>query len=174
MTITTVTNDDDDDESDNNNEDNDDDHDDDDGGKDEDHDNNEHNNPTAIDDNDDHVPEINIADTVTSTPPATPPRSAGVGGETTGVGSEDRDTCARNTGVGSDDVSEQPDRDDDNNQIAQTMDERYGTRQHNINLRERKPRNYNHLYDSDHHLLATFKEPMGELFMTEQMSLKRD
>ena len=52
------------------------------------------------------------------------------------------------------------------------MDERYGTRQHNINLRERKPRNYDHLYDSDH-LLATFEEPMGELFMTEQMSLKK-
>jgi hypothetical protein len=74
--------------------------------------------------------------------------------------------------VGSDDVSEEPNQDEDNDQIAQTMDERYGTRQHNINLRERKPRNYNHLYDSDH-LLATFEEPMGELFMTEQMSLKK-
>jgi hypothetical protein len=95
-----------------------------------------------------------------------------VGGETTEVGGGDQDTRAPNTGVGSDNVSEEPDRDDDNNQIAQTMGKRYGTRQHNINLRDRKPQNYDHLYDLDH-LLATFEEPMGELFMTEQMSLKK-
>jgi hypothetical protein len=52
------------------------------------------------------------------------------------------------------------------------MDKRYGARQHDINLCDRMPRNYNHLYNSDH-LLATFNEPMGELFMTEQMSLKK-
>jgi hypothetical protein len=34
----------------------------------------------AVDDNADDVPEINIPDTVISTPPATPSRSAGVGG----------------------------------------------------------------------------------------------
>jgi hypothetical protein len=74
--------------------------------------------------------------------------------------------------VASNDVLEGPDTDDENNQMVQTMDECYGARQHGINLRNCKPRNYNHIYDSDH-LLATFEEPMGELFMTEQMSLKK-
>jgi uncharacterized protein YeaC (DUF1315 family) len=74
--------------------------------------------------------------------------------------------------VTSNDVPEGSDNDNENNQMARTMDEHYGTRQHSINLRERKPRNYDHLYNSDH-LLATFEEPMRELFMTEQMSLKK-
>jgi hypothetical protein len=80
----------------------------------------------------------------------------------------------QNTGVASNDVPKGPDTDDENNQMAQTMDDRYGARQHGINLRNRKPRNYNHHYDSDH-LLASFEEPMGELFMMEQiMSLKKE
>jgi hypothetical protein len=54
----------------------------------------------------------------------------------------------------------------------QIMDERYGPRGHHFNLRERKPRSYAHLYDPDH-MFTTFEEPMGELFMTEQMSLKK-
>jgi hypothetical protein len=58
------------------------------------------------------------------------------------------------------------------NQITQTMNERCGARQHSINLRDRKTRNYDHLYDSDH-LLTTFDEPMGKLFMAGQMSLKK-
>jgi hypothetical protein len=55
----------------------------------------------------------------------------------------------------------------------QLMDEWYRPRTHDINLRDHWPRNYDHLYESDH-LLAMFEEPsMGELFMTEQMSLKK-
>jgi phage terminase large subunit GpA-like protein len=49
----------------------------------------------------------------------------------------------------------------------------WSARLHNINLRDHKPRSYNHLYDPDHVLASTFEEPMGELFMTEQMSLKK-
>ena len=56
--------------------------------------------------------------------------------------------------------------------LDEIMDERYGARLHNINLRDRKPRSYDHLYGPDH-MLATFEEPMGELFLTEQMSLKK-
>jgi uncharacterized protein YeaC (DUF1315 family) len=98
--------------------------------------------------------------------------SAGVGGKSAGVGEGGRNIHTQNTGVASNDVPEGPDTDDENNQMAQTMDNRYGARQHGIDLRDRKPRNYNHLYDLDH-LLATFEEPMGELFMMEQMSLKK-
>jgi uncharacterized membrane protein YgcG len=123
------------------------------------------------DDNGDPIPEINIPDTIVSTPPAAPPRNTGVGGENAGVGNEQGQTMtnARNAGVASDDMSKEPDQD---NQIAQVMNDQYGARQHDINLRERKPRKYDHLYGSDH-MLATFEEPMGELFMTEQMSLKK-
>jgi hypothetical protein len=129
-------------------------------------DNNDDDGNEDDDDTDNPAPEINIPDTVVSTPPTGPSRSTGVGGRNTGVGIAVHDTQARNTGVGADSLSEE------NNAAAQAMNERYGARQHDINLRDRKPRNYNHLYDSDH-LLATFEEPMGELFMTEQMSLKK-
>jgi hypothetical protein len=127
--------------------------------------------PNTVD-NEDHVPEINIPDTVVSTPPATSPQNTGVGGENAGVESEFRATNARNTGVVGDDTSGGPDPNEEDNQMIQTMNNRYGTRRHDINLRDRKPRKYDHLYDSDH-MLATFEEPMGELFMTEQMSLKK-
>jgi hypothetical protein len=42
-------------------------------------------------------------------------------------------------------------------------------------LRTNKPRNYDHRYNPDHFdtILAHFTEPLGELFMTEQMLLKR-
>ena len=52
------------------------------------------------------------------------------------------------------------------------MDLRYGNRTHGINLRNQKPRNYDHIYRPKH-MLTTFKQPMGELFMTEQMSLRK-
>ena len=58
----------------------------------------------------------------------------------------------------------------------QIMDKCYGPRNHHFNLRDRKPQNYDHLYDSDYdsdHMLMTFDEPMGHLFLTEQMSLKK-
>jgi hypothetical protein len=114
------------------------------------------------DDDDNRIPEINIPDTVISTSPATPSRSTEVGGENTGVVDEIQNTHARNAGVGSGDVLEEPDINEEDDRVVQTMDERYGTRQHDINLRDRKPRSYSHLYDSDH-LLTTFEEPMGEL-----------
>ena len=41
-----------------------------------------------------------------------------------------------------------------------------------MNLRDRKPRTYTHRYGPDH-MLATFEQPLGEVFMTKQMSLKK-
>jgi hypothetical protein len=126
------------------------------------------------------IPEINIPNTVVSTPLAAPSESTGVGGDNAGVGADGRNagvatydgtSNAQNAGVSST-VSEESRTNDEINQMTHTMNERYGARQHGINLSDRKIRNYDHLYDSDH-LLATFNEPMGELFMTEQMSLKK-
>jgi hypothetical protein len=56
--------------------------------------------------------------------------------------------------------------------MEQEMDERYGTRPTNINLRAWKRRDYSWQYGFDE-TLATFEEPLGELFLTEQMSLKK-
>jgi hypothetical protein len=56
--------------------------------------------------------------------------------------------------------------------VQHDMDTRYGPRRHSINLRDRKPRSYKHLFDYNHALL-TYEDPMGELFLTEQMSLKK-
>ena len=39
-------------------------------------------------------------------------------------------------------------------------------------MRDCKARKYNHLYGPEH-MLATFEQPMGQLFMTDQMSLKK-
>jgi hypothetical protein len=64
------------------------------------------------------------------------------------------------------------DRESEQDQVRRKMDDRYGPREHSINLRERKPRNYDHLFDYEHTLL-TFDEQLGELFLTEQMSLKK-
>jgi uncharacterized protein YeaC (DUF1315 family) len=89
------------------------------------------------------------------------------------VGTYDGTSDGQNAGVSSNTVSEESRTNDEINQMAQTMDERYGVRQHGINLRARKIQKYDHLYDSDHYLLATFDEPMGELFMMEQMSLEK-
>jgi hypothetical protein len=84
-----------------------------------------------------------------------------------------RDEPTRNTGVwGANDRVFHDTRSEHWRMEQQLMDERYGPRTHDINLRDHKPRSYNHLYDPDH-LLATFEEPMGELFLTEQMSLKK-
>jgi hypothetical protein len=56
--------------------------------------------------------------------------------------------------------------------VEREMDERYGTRPTNINLRARKRRDYSWRYGFDE-TLATFEEPLGKLFLTEQMSLKK-
>jgi hypothetical protein len=51
------------------------------------------------------------------------------------------------------------------------MEQRYGPRRRE-GLRDRKPRNYDHLHQYED-ALATFEQPMGELFVTEQMSLRK-
>ena len=129
------------------------------------HDNNDNDDDDDDDDNDDddddeqRIPEIGIADTTISAPVANPTVATTPDARSTGVGSE-------NAGVGGTNVETEQ------NQIQRDMDNRYGARLHGINLRERKPRDYEHLYDSDH-VLATFEQPLGELFVTEQMSLKK-
>jgi hypothetical protein len=125
-----------------------------------------------------HEPEINIPDVVLSapaptqqpTPAPTLQQNTGVGSEIAGVGAN---ATARGTGVGDGGGRVFHDtRDEHDRMNQQLMDERYGPRGHDINLRERRPRNYDHLYGPDH-MLTMFEEPMGELFMTEQMSLKK-
>jgi hypothetical protein len=93
-----------------------------------------------------------------------------VGGTLTGVGAN---VAGRNAGVGATRERVFHDTADKHARMNQElMDEWYGTRGHDINLRMRRPRNYDHLYGPDH-LLVTFDKPMGELFLTEQMSLKK-
>jgi hypothetical protein len=53
------------------------------------------------------------------------------------------------------------------------MDEGYGPRAPELNLHDQKHRDYSWCYGFDDTMLATFEEPMGELFITEQMSLKK-
>jgi hypothetical protein len=62
------------------------------------------------------------------------------------------------------------------------MNQKYGPRTHNRSLRGRKPRQYAPRYkpnssmyepNSSEVTMAQFEQPMGMLFMTEQMSLKR-
>jgi hypothetical protein len=58
------------------------------------------------------------------------------------------------------------------------MNQKYGPRTHNRSLRDRKPRQYAPRYEpnkpnSFEETMAQFEQPMGMLFMTEQMSLKR-
>jgi hypothetical protein len=53
------------------------------------------------------------------------------------------------------------------------MDEGYGPRAPELNLHDQKHRDYSWCYGFDDTILATFEEPMGELFRTEQMSLKK-
>ena len=62
--------------------------------------------------------------------------------------------------------------DSEQDQLSCAMDEQYRSRSHNINLRNCKPRKYDHLY-GPRHMLAMFEQPLSELFMTEQMSLKK-
>jgi hypothetical protein len=67
-------------------------------------------------------------------------------------------------------TKEENEEDDDT-----VMDRKYGPRTHGISLRDRKPRNYDHQYDPESfdHTMSHFEAPMGDLFQTEQMSLKR-
>jgi Reverse transcriptase (RNA-dependent DNA polymerase) len=101
--------------------------------------------------------------TPTPTPTAEPRRITGVGGERSespGVRG-DRDRTFHDT------------RAEHRRMHEALMDDRYGPRPHDRNLRPRRPQNYEHLYDPNDHMLNTFEQPLGELFLTEQMSLKK-
>jgi hypothetical protein len=124
-------------------------------------------------------PEINIPDVTLSTPAPEARENAGVGitRENTGVpGRIAREITGvqgpRNTPTRTGNRFFHDTTREHEHMNEQIMDERHGPRGHHFNLRERKPRNYDHLYGPDH-IFATFEEPMGELFMTEQMSLKK-
>jgi hypothetical protein len=61
-------------------------------------------------------------------------------------------------------------------EINRQMDEQCGPRAPELNLRDWKHRDYSWRYGFDcidDTRLATFEEPMGELFIMEQMSLKK-
>ena len=54
------------------------------------------------------------------------------------------------------------------------MDNRYGPRNHDHNLRPRRRRDYTHRYGSDEEtMMSTIEHPLGLAFMTEQMSVKK-
>ena len=123
------------------------------------------NNNAKRNDNDDNIStsdqqpaEINISNEVISSSPASPCENTGVGGE--------------NAGVWEQNANPAPHRSNEHDDLNQVMDMRYGSRTHSINLRAQRPRKYDHLYGPEH-MLATFEQPMGELFMTDLMSLKR-
>ena len=121
----------------------------------------------------DQAPEINILNAVISSPPASPFKNAGVGGRNTGVG--EQNINLENDDASGSEINSNASESENNNeqdQLSCAMDECYGSRSHNINLRNCKPRKYGHLYGPKH-MLATFEQPLGELFMTEQMSLKK-
>jgi hypothetical protein len=121
------------------------------------------------DTNDAKPPTINIPD---ETPAATAPMTPTGVGETVDITGVDDEKASETAGVGNDDESIKEETDSEQDRIRREMDERYGPRQHSIHLRDRKPRNYDHLFDYGQALL-TFEDPMGELFLTEQMSLKK-
>jgi hypothetical protein len=113
-------------------------------------------------DNDAELGTINIPDETTGPPSAH--SNAGVGNST----SDKDDIDVENAGVGGDDEETKGERD----RARREMDARYGPRQHSINLREQKPQSYDHMFNYEHALL-TYEKPMGELFLMEQMSLKK-
>jgi hypothetical protein len=80
-------------------------------------------------------------------------------------------------GINAETVDKDKNTDGEQEQLEQEMDEWNGVWQHLINLHKRKPCSYNHLYDENmydyNHALLLFKEPLGKLFLTEQMSLKK-
>jgi hypothetical protein len=61
----------------------------------------------------------------------------------------------------------------DKEEAEAEMQKKYGTRKHSKPLRRRQPRKYAPRYDDSDTTMAQFDQPMGMLFMTEQMSLKR-
>jgi hypothetical protein len=140
-----------------------DDEDDDDDSNDDDSDNLKIKNETddeASDDDDVEPATINIPDKTITSPSNS---NAGVGGP---IADKDDES------IGSAGVAANNEETPDEASMQHDMDARYGPRHHSINLRDRKPRSYKHLFDYNHALL-TYEDPMGELFLTEQMSLKK-
>jgi hypothetical protein len=137
---------------------------------------------------------INVPDKVVSHPKANVDTSAGVGAATSAGVDMSAIRPRRSAGVGRTSPSEtgtsknqaEPvpnmervkDEEEDtahgDNDVESEMNERYGERNRD-GLRPRKPRSYAHRYgpESFEETMATFDEPMGELFLTEQMSLKK-
>jgi hypothetical protein len=141
---------------------------------------------------------INVKDEVISSPKSN--MSTGVGAQnevrrSAGVGRSQNNTRPDITGVpsssnvraeqGDHDSTEDANQDSsddenetegntityDNDSVNREMDARYGP--HNREgLRDRKPRSYSHRLGFNHSL-ATFKQPMGELFLTKQMNVKK-
>jgi hypothetical protein len=96
------------------------------------------------------------------------PSSSNVGAE-----QDDHDNMENADQDSSDDENETEDNTItyDNDSVNREMDARYG-RRNCEGLRDRKPRSYSHRLGFDHSL-ATFEQPMGELFLTEQMNVKK-
>jgi hypothetical protein len=61
----------------------------------------------------------------------------------------------------------------DKEEAEAEMQKKYGTRKHSKPLRRRQPRKYAPTYDDFDTTMAQFDQPMGMLFMAEQMSLER-
>jgi hypothetical protein len=158
------------------------------------------NSDNNIDDgcNNTHRVTINVNNEVISSPKSNMPtgvgaqdevrRSAGVGrsqnnilAEITGVPSssnvgaeeDDHDNAENADQYSSHDENETEDNTitHDNDSVNREMDACYGPRNRK-GRRDRKPRSYSHRLGFDHSL-ATFEQPMGELFLTEQMNVKK-
>jgi hypothetical protein len=130
----------------------------------------------ASDDNDVEPATINIPDETITSPSNS---NAGVDGPIADKDDESIGSAgvAGNHEETADEASMQPyagnnEETADEASVQHDMDARYGPRRHSINLRDRKPRSYKHLFNYNHALL-TYEDPMGELFLTEQMSLKK-
>jgi hypothetical protein len=82
----------------------------------------------------------------------------------------DDDDCS----AGSEPTPERTNTEDIQDQIRQDMDNKYGVRA-GEGLRDRKPRSYDHhfAHDEFEHMMLTFQDPIGELFLTEQMPFRR-
>jgi len=134
---------------------------------------------------------INIRDDIVRSPrddvmpraDSMPPENAGVRTRQQNAGvrtkQQNAGVRARATNVGDVETVRENDDDDsisgDEAGTVPDMEERYGER-NRTGLRERKPRDYTHKYGSDfdyENAFVTFEQPMGELFLTEQMSLNK-
>jgi hypothetical protein len=136
---------------------------------------------------------INVKDEVISSPKSSMPTGVGAQGkvrQSAGVGRSQNNTLPEITGVPSSsnvgteqddhDNAENANKDNSDNENEtedntimhdNEMDALYGPRNRE-GLRDWKPRSYSHRLGFDHSL-ATFEQPMRELFLTEQMNVKK-